>query len=407
MTFPMQTTSQPAQQTGASNPANRPDRFDMRAHLAPRRLTLAMWDQAFLLRHVPGGSFEDYDRVLDEAIERGYNTLRLDPLPQLLDLQHPERVFDWPEPHTPYMPWCWNSAVSGPVGAWLIEFMEKLLARGLHYTLSAWWFTGQSGNNPFPAESLSPASHLEAAGVWARLLRDWERRFGWQGLVYIDLANEVPYFLPGFMERFMTATGVEWGAPTRFDATQAGFLAQELNPALGALRQEFPALRFTASIHGDPRWLDVPVEFDCLDVHFYADADPRWSQRTRFGEHMTELFTSADWHTDFSTRCQQTHQAVAPMLRARQRSKLAAFAAWSQERGMPLTTSESWATWYYYDSPHLDWAWLLEWASWSVEDALDYQMWGWTPHNYCQPQFKNWADVAWHRKLTERFLNSI
>ena len=32
---------------------------------------------------------------------------------------------------------------------------------------------------------------------------------------------------------------------------------------------------FTASIHGDLRWLDVPLELDCLDVHFYADADPR------------------------------------------------------------------------------------------------------------------------------------
>ena len=58
----------------------------MREHLTPRRLTLAMWDQAFALRHGPGGSFADYDRVLDETIERGYNTVRLDPMPQWVDL---------------------------------------------------------------------------------------------------------------------------------------------------------------------------------------------------------------------------------------------------------------------------------------------------------------------------------
>ena len=69
-------------------------------------------------------------------------------------------------------------------------------------------------------------------------------------------------------------------------------------------------------------------------------------------------------------------------------------------------TSESWAAWYYYDSPDLDWGWLLEWASWSVEDAIEYKMWGWTPHNYCQPQFANWQDVKWHRRLTEKFLAS-
>ncbi len=36
---------------------------------------------------------------------------------------------------------------------------------------------------------------------------------------------------------------------------------------------------------------------------------------------------------------------------------------------------------------------------------MDFRMWGWTPHNYCQPQFANWKDVRWHRTLTDRFLN--
>ena len=47
------------------------DHYDMRDGLCPRRLTMVMWDNAFLLRHGPGGSFEDFDRVLDEAMERG------------------------------------------------------------------------------------------------------------------------------------------------------------------------------------------------------------------------------------------------------------------------------------------------------------------------------------------------
>ena len=94
------------------------------------------------------------------------------------------------------------------------------------------------------------------------------------------------------------------------------------------------------------------------------------------------------------------------MLRAAQRSKLATFAALAEQKGMPLTTSESWASWFYVDSPDLDWGWLLEWAEWSVEDAIEFKMWGWTPHNYCQPQFANWEDVRWHRRLTDRFLRS-
>ncbi|MCK5739744.1 hypothetical protein KAH55_11200 [bacterium] len=44
------------------------------------------------------------------------------------------------------------------------------------------------------------------------------------------------------------------------------------------------------------------------------------------------------------------------------------------------------------------------WAAWSVEDALKYNMWGWSPHNYCQPQLMNWQDVKWHRRLTDQCL---
>ena len=73
--------------------------YDMRSGLKPGRLTLAMWDQAYALRHVPGESFEDYDRVLDETVERGYNTVRIDPMPQWVNLRDPGRVLDWGDPN--------------------------------------------------------------------------------------------------------------------------------------------------------------------------------------------------------------------------------------------------------------------------------------------------------------------
>ena len=98
--------------------------FDMREWLEPRRLTTVMWDHAFLTRHVPGDSFEDYDRVLDEAVERGYNTLRLDPLPQVIDLSKPEIVYTQPSFNMPWLPWTNPDGFEGPAGAWLIECEE-------------------------------------------------------------------------------------------------------------------------------------------------------------------------------------------------------------------------------------------------------------------------------------------
>jgi hypothetical protein len=408
MEFPSQSTGP----TRTNFPQMQPGRFDMRDWLNPRRLTFVLWDYAYLFRHIPGESFESYDRVLDQAIERGYNTLRIDPLPQLVDLAHPEKCFRWSDPQRPYMPWCYQRPGEGHLGQWMIEFMEKLLTRPLNYTLSAWWTCSVPGSNSFPTEAIAPHTHLEAAELWAKLLREWKRRFGFDRLVYVDIANETPYFLPGFMDRIKAESGQSWNGDGQVDFNAPfgprliEFVSNELNGAMSMLQREFPEVRFTSSIHGDERWLDIPLQFDCLDVHFYSDMDLRWRQRTRFDDWMPNLFTDASWHKEFSQRCQAARNAIAPMLRVRQRSRLASFSSWSEQHGMPLTTSESWASWYYIDSPELDWSWLLEWAEWSVEDALEYHMWGWTPHNYTQPQFKNWQDVGWHRRLTDRFLRS-
>ena len=395
-----------------SAPGAKPDSvpaFDMRQGLSPRRLTLAMWDVAYALRHQPGGSFANYDRVLDEAVERGYNTLRIDPMPQWIDLSRPERILDWPDPKQPYMPWNWNTAVSGPVGEWVIDFMEKLLRRpSLHYTLSGWWFMPGLPTSPgCPPALRTPVTMADGAEMWAVQLREWKKRFGFDRLVYVDIANETPYFFPRFQERLKEASGQDFGELAAFSPRQSAFLAQEINNAIKPLRQEFPELRFTTSIHGDLRWLDVPLELDCLDVHFYADADPRWTERTRFDQLTGDHFLETDrWFKEFSDRSRKTAAAMAPMLRARQRFKMQEFAAWAQRRGTPLTTSEAWSSWFYIDHKDLDWGWLLDWSAWSCDDAIACGFWGWTPHNYAQPQFANWKDVAWHRRLNERFLKS-
>jgi hypothetical protein len=52
--------------------------YDVRNDLKLRRLMMAMRDQACLPRHGSDDSLGDYDRVLDEIVERAFNTLRLD-----------------------------------------------------------------------------------------------------------------------------------------------------------------------------------------------------------------------------------------------------------------------------------------------------------------------------------------
>lgn len=368
-------------------------RLDMRDHLDPRRVSVVMWDFAFLTRHMNGDSFEDYDAVLDQAIERGYNTIRLDPLPHAIDLRKPETILKrGPLDRQPINPWDRPQAFEGPAGVWLIEFMEKLIDRGLHYCLSAWC--------PAMGPSRSPRNIVELTRCWLDMLREWRARFGFDRCIYVDLSNEFPYFIGSYLKDSIAAHDGRWSPAWN------EYVRNDVNACLRTLREEFPEVRFMVSLHGDVRWIDLALELDVMDIHFYADADARFNDRTRFDRIAPELFRNPDLFAEFSRRAMGSHSAMAPMYRARQRAKLAEFASWSQRAGIPLVTTESWASWYYIDHPDLDWNWLLEWAEWSVEDAIDHRMWGWTPHNYCQPQFANWQDVRWHRRLTERFLKS-
>ena len=53
------------------------------AHL-PDKLTITLWDFSWYVRTGPGEPFEDLDRAFAEAVERGYNTVRICAMPYLL-----------------------------------------------------------------------------------------------------------------------------------------------------------------------------------------------------------------------------------------------------------------------------------------------------------------------------------
>lgn len=50
----------------------------------PERLTITLWDFSWYVRTGPGEPFEDLDRAFAEAVDRGYNTVRICAMPYLL-----------------------------------------------------------------------------------------------------------------------------------------------------------------------------------------------------------------------------------------------------------------------------------------------------------------------------------
>lgn len=52
--------------------------------MTPDKLTITLWDFSWYTRTGPGEPFEDLDRVFAEAVDRGYNTVRICAMPLLL-----------------------------------------------------------------------------------------------------------------------------------------------------------------------------------------------------------------------------------------------------------------------------------------------------------------------------------
>ena len=58
--------------------------YDIREGLTPKRLTLSMWDFSWLYGHYEGGAYEDFDKVTDELVDRGFNTIRIECFHQII-----------------------------------------------------------------------------------------------------------------------------------------------------------------------------------------------------------------------------------------------------------------------------------------------------------------------------------
>ncbi|HLG79214.1 MAG TPA: cellulase-like family protein [Ktedonobacteraceae bacterium] len=54
----------------------------------PQKLTISLWDFSWYTMTMPGEPFEDLDRAFAEAVERGYNTVRICAMPYLLFGDH-------------------------------------------------------------------------------------------------------------------------------------------------------------------------------------------------------------------------------------------------------------------------------------------------------------------------------
>jgi hypothetical protein len=405
---------------GNSLPAQTRPAYDMRSALQPPRVTNAMWDYSWIKSHYPGGPFEDWDKTTDQLLERRFNTVRIDAFPGTIgnlkslddEVTLPAAALanwgfsDRDRPHR--------------IARDLVEFVRIAKRKRLKVILSTW--------NSFRNDDPELLKRMAADRNLYR--RAWSRTLDLLGdhdlldtVLYVDLDQEFPYFSPYAAELRTLRTAAKPASTSLQSAMEeAGQAAQGLarsawtpsqmqyveklfREMLPFFQSKYPALRFTYSLTGyfqEVRAMRLQL-FDVLELHLWIHS-PRFDNRTGFNTLPKDR--GPHDYKDYAARLRKTMASVRPMLVQEMHNRLAQAMDWSREIAAPLVTTEAWGPWWHMDHPDLDWQWLKDWCEMSMGLAGQYGLWGSTPWNYAHPYWKNWSEVAWYRRVNEKFLKS-
>jgi hypothetical protein len=374
------------------------------------RLAVTMWEFSWLVRRQGRESeYADWDKVLDQLAERGYNCIRMDAFPHLV-ARGPggERGSRFTVlPQTPLFFWGNHDKVEIEPRADLVAFLRKVRDRGMRVGLSSWFVDDTTHR------AASIATPRDFARVWAETLDVVSDAGLLEMVAWVDVCNEFPLgrWAPGAYREIFgeSPTNVIPLVLPWSEATRARVQAY-LDEAIGSLRATYPNLRYTFSVEDglsgpNMRTLDT-ASLDIAEVHIWVSNDPEFSIRSG------QLFLLLEFPGSLDA-----HVKTAPEVYYPRRDhwlevlggRMEVWRLWAQERGLPLFTTEGWGPVNYDDvGPTGDageWEWVRDVCAEAVRMACEKGWTGICTSNFCQPHFEGmWQDVSWHRDLTDRIL---
>ena len=361
--------------------------------VSPRAIT--MWDFSWLERRWPGAGYEDWDKVLDELLERGYNAIRIDAYPHLI-AEDPTKKWMLNE--------VWNQQVWGSpdlnevqVQPNLNKFLEKCKERDIKVGLSSWY------RQDVDDIRMKITTADKMADCWISTLRTIETDGLLDTVLYVDLCNEWPgnLWAPFFSSRY---PHVVWGQWHKEESLQW------MKHALTRMRKEYPDMPFLFSFdNGDVlKYEEIDTSFlDLYEHHIWM-----------VHQNNSEFYKLVDYKDgQYSPEAYKKVVKVAEKLYKEKPSywqklltdKIELTGKIAKRTGRPLITTECWGIVDYKDWPLLNWDWVKELCALGTVTAAQTGMWaGIATSNFCGPQFVGmWRDVKWHQHLTTIIKSAI
>ncbi len=379
-------------------------------------LAIAMWDFSWILRHHRYGEFEDWDRVLEELAERGYNAIRIDAMPQYIASDSDGKITEEFRSVRPdWKPAMWGNyyTMSFRPHEALRDFLPKCRKHGIRVGLASWFLNHNTGQRSI---------FIEEDG----LLRAWTETLNFlkqyqlldDNIIYIDLLNEFPlcHGFDWFKQEMNTRGDVEQfrlNNPNAFvpddndikrtgsyNALQLKFQDDFANNLIGNMKAKFPDQVFHMSITCTTPLDSVDIsQFGTLDYHMWLGIIgdiPHWRTLGNIDQSRNNLPVFQELMQAWNKKKAQTI-ALADQA-------ITAVSEKARSYNIPCGNTEGWGPVGWLDHPELNWKWVKEAAEICVDLARKHDNYKYIcTSNFTHPQHKGiWEDVKWHRKITGR-----
>lgn len=377
-----------------------------------KALAINMWDFTWLLRSHPGGGFENWDRVLDELVERGYNALRIDCFPQFVaenDVGESQDIYDIPANKGRAL-WGNQKAISIDPKVALKSFLRLCKTRSIKIVLSSWFLShGTKRNQGFKGvEGLVRA--------WDETLQFLQYNSLLEDVYYIDILNEFPLW-HGYawltnsikkLEDHKIQKNPRWDFLNKqnkkhFNVEQIKFYNHFLNSVLRQLKAKWPNLLFTVSQTNtlNVPWQDMDMShLDALDIHLWMVYNKKFSEQTKYfdnihilsGEKKTKdsLQLIDNYWTD--QKAELTSWLDDQILLRSQKARLI---------NIPLGNTEGWGAVMWEENKNYSWDFIKESGLIGARIGKKYNYAFNCSSNFNHPHFTGlWNDIEWHKEVT-------
>lgn len=410
------------------------------SHL-PDRLTISLWDFTWFTQTTPGEPFHDLDAAFREAVERGYNTVRICAMPYLLYGNHGidttalrfANIGGNVGQRTR-----WYNAAGGAVldgRRHLRELFEAARRHDCYVILSSWEYQQSPSflatSAWYDALMAVPhgSRHDALADAMSRLIQDLEDHGLADRIAYAEVHNEADLSRlkpdpddPYWSQRDLHSAAVDRMRKAHPDILMTTCYATAPYDDMASVPDNGQVAHFHMYVYGVLRalrdWsgerLSRPpfptpelrslLRDDAPDVDAYTEGIEPW--KVKASGQTTSMFYCHDWvdparwdrwlYEHFHEYRESMYQALD--------DNLATIAAWAAERDVPAVIGEGWIGYTPLYTEFEDGPVGQGLAEHALTRAIEHGYWGVVLGSNSAPHHPGWRDVAWQQKWNARLL---